>query len=354
MFSVAVIEPGRVELVEIPDPQPGPYEAVIKTEVSYLCNRTDRKLIAGHFPGVETYPLLLGHESAGLVETVGNKVQSFKPGDRVIGGLLLESTDAGYASGWGGFSEYVLVKDHQAMVADGVADAEHGWDELHQIQRIVPDGISAEDAGLLCTWREVYAGFSDFQLKAGDDILIFGAGPVGVSFVKFARLLGMNYIGCVDPHAAKREKALALGADEVFTPQDPKLTCFDQFRTKPLDAVIDAVGSQAVINAGLALIKTAGSICVYGVIDQTAVTIEKHRGPFNFNLFVHQWPTRRQEAAAQEPLCDWINAKKLDCREFITAEFPIADINAALEHAASGQALKIMLNSEGSTHKRYR
>ena len=53
MFSVAVVEPDRVELVEIPDPQPAPYEALIKTEVSYLCNRTDRKLVAGHFPGVE-------------------------------------------------------------------------------------------------------------------------------------------------------------------------------------------------------------------------------------------------------------------------------------------------------------
>jgi hypothetical protein len=64
---------------------------------------------------------------------------------------------------------------------------------------------------------------------------------------------------------------------------------------------------------------------------------------FNFNLLVHQWPTREQEAAAQEPLCDWINAQQLDYREFITAEFPISDIAAALKHAASGQTLKIML-----------
>jgi len=343
MFSIAVVEPDRVELVEIPEPQPGPYEAVVKTEMSYLCNSTDRKLVAGHFPGVETYPLLLGHESVGVVDTVGSKVQAFKPGDRVVGGLLLEPTDSKYGSGWGGFSEYILVKDHQAMVADGVADAEHGWDELYQIQRVVPDSISAEAAGLLCTWREVYAGFSDFQLKAGDDILIFGAGPVGMSFVKFARLLGMNYIGCVDPQSAKREKALALGADEVFAPHETRLESVTQLRAKPLDAVIDAVGSQEVINSGLALIKMAGSICVYGVIDQPAITIEKHRGPYNFNLFVHQWPTREWEAAAQEPLCDWLNTQKLDYREFITAEFPVADINAALEHAASGKALKIML-----------
>src|SRR5512136_2563521 len=103
MFSVAVVEPNRVELVEIPKPIPCPYDAIVKTEVSYLCNATDRKLIEGHFPGVEKYPLLLGHESVGMVDSVGKKVTSFKPGDRAVGGLLLEPTDSKYFSGWGGF-----------------------------------------------------------------------------------------------------------------------------------------------------------------------------------------------------------------------------------------------------------
>ena len=89
MISVAVIEPNKVELVEIPKPKPGPYDAVLKTEVSFLCNATDRKLIAGHFPGFDTYPCLLGHESAGICESVGEKVMSFRLGDRIISGLLL-------------------------------------------------------------------------------------------------------------------------------------------------------------------------------------------------------------------------------------------------------------------------
>ncbi|MGB9440956.1 MAG: hypothetical protein WCB15_23645, partial [Desulfobacterales bacterium] len=66
MFSVSVTEPGKVVIVEIPDPEPGPYDVVIKTELAFLCNATDRKLIEGHFPGVEDYPLLLGHESVGI------------------------------------------------------------------------------------------------------------------------------------------------------------------------------------------------------------------------------------------------------------------------------------------------
>ena len=70
MRSVVVVEPGKVELVDIPQPSPGPYEVRIRTELACLCNATDGKLVAGKFPGVEDYPLLLGHESAGIMNDV--------------------------------------------------------------------------------------------------------------------------------------------------------------------------------------------------------------------------------------------------------------------------------------------
>jgi hypothetical protein len=87
----------------------------------------------------------------------------------------------------------------------------------------------------------------------------------------------------------------------------------------------------------------AGSVCVYGVIDTPAIQLQKSRGPYNFNLLVHQWPTRGRESAAQEPLCEWINQGKLSYNGFLSAEFPITQINEALELAKSGQAVKTLL-----------
>lgn len=342
MRAIAVIEPGKVEVVEVDMPAPGPYQAVVRTEVAYLCNATDAKLVAGHFPGVEDYPLMLGHESAGIVEAVGQKVRNFKTGDRAIGGLLFEFSDPKYATGWGGFCEYTLCNDHDAMVEDGVADEEHGWFEVYEIQRTVEPDISPEAAALLCTWREVYGGFGDFQLAAGNDILVFGAGPVGLSFVKFGKLLGMGYIGSVDPLANKRQKAAAMGADETFSPDDD-LAALVKKRGKPFDAVIDAVGLPAITNAALPLIKMGGTIGIYGVIADETITIEKSKGPYNFNLFVHQWPTRHREHAAQEPLCDWLREGKLKSEEFITHEFPVEQINDALEAVKRGEVIKALL-----------
>mgnify|MGYP005840306935 CR=1 FL=1 len=343
MFAIAVTEPDRIEIVEIPRPTPGPYQARVRTEAACLCNMTDRKLIEGKFPGVEQYPLLLGHETVGIVDAVGARVRNFNVGDRVVGGLLLTPTDPGYGSGWGGFSEYTLAGDHQAMVEDGVAAPEHGWFEVYEIMRVVPPAIAVEDAVMLCTWREVYGAFGDFSLKAGDNIMIYGGGPVGLSFVKFARLLGLGEIYLVDRWPHKREKALSMGATAAFAPGDSGLDKLLRERRGTFDAVIDAVGKEEIIQAGLGLVKVGGSICVYGVIDTPTIRLDKSTAPYNFNLLIHQWPTRWREHDAQEPLIEWIEAGKLSYREFISAEYPIADIRNAYEQAQSTKAIKTLL-----------
>lgn len=343
MRAITVIRPGEVKVVALDKPVPGPYQALVKTEAAVICNATDGKLVQGHFPGVEKYPLVLGHEGAGIVQQVGAKVRNFTVGDRAIGGLLFEFSDKSFHSGWGGFCEYTLVNDHDAMVADGVADAEHGWFECYEIQRRVEADIPAAEAALLCTWREVYGGIGDFHFQKGEDVLIFGAGPVGLSFVKLCKLFGLGWVGVVDPLAHKRDKALAMGADAVFAPDSVDLDNLSKNRGKQLDNIIDAVGSPQLINRALPLLKLGGSICVYGVMADKTFTVEKATGPYNFNLFVHQWPTRAREHAAQKPLCEFIRQQKLCAKEFITHEFPMEKINEALAVVASGQALKVLL-----------
>ncbi len=343
MRAVSVKRPGEVEIIELASPEPGPYQALVRTEAACLCNATDGKLVSGHFPGVDQYPLILGHESAGIVEAVGEKVRTFQVGRRAIGGLVFDFSEPGFASGWGGFCEYVLVNDHDAMVADGAADEDHGWFECYEIQRPVPEDIPLPEAVLMCTWREVYGGFGDFNLQAGQDILVFGAGPVGLSFAKFGKLLGLDSIGVVDPLPQKRDKALAMGADEVFSPHEVTSEAFISRNGRRYDVVIDAVGSGKIVNAAMPLVKMGGSIGVYGVIAADGITIEKGKGPYNFNLLMHQWPTRFRERAAMEPLCEWIRGGQLAASEFITHKFKLEEIAEALAAVKTGEVIKALL-----------
>ncbi|MDR3199447.1 MAG: alcohol dehydrogenase catalytic domain-containing protein [Planctomycetaceae bacterium] len=340
MKAIVVVTQNCVEVAEISKPEPGPYEALAKNKFAAICNATDRKLIEGHFPGVDQYPLVLGHEGVAVVEAVGSKVRNIKVGDHVIGGMLGEFGRPDYHSGWGGFCEYVIVHDHDAMVEDGTANAQNGWFDSCEIQTVVDTDIPFEEAALLCTWREVYGGIGDFNLQPNNEILIFGAGPVGLSFVKFARLLGMKWIGVVETNLSRHEKILAMGADQVFVPDEvPSL----RNKRPPLDAVIDAVGNAAIVHLALPLLKLGGSICIYGVLTDDTIYVKKSLAPYNFNLFVHQWPTRFRERAAQKPLCQWIREGKLKAADFVTHRFPMEQINSALEAGKTGQVIKCLL-----------
>lgn len=337
MKSVIAVLPGHLEILDTPLPRPGPYQALVKTECACLCNRTDSELLHGTFPGMEDkFPFALGHESVGVVVEAGAKVRNFAVGDRVVGGLNFDLQMEGVDSGWGGFGEYTLANDHEAMVADGVANDAGGWVEVYEIQTKVDADIPPEEAVLLCTWREVLGAFRDFHLQPGDDVLIFGAGPVGLSFVKLGRLFGLRWIGIVDRHADKRAKALAFGADAAFAPgqiQPPG----------KLDAIIDAVGHPDILQQGLPLLRRGGSHCIYGVLTQPVLHIDKSKADFNFNLLVHQWPTRRYEKESQPQLCQWVREGRLTSADFITHRFPLSGIREAFDEVARRGVIKALI-----------
>ena len=341
MKTISVSAPNQIQIIDTPIPKPGPYQALVRTEMACLCNNTDGELVKGHFPGMEkAFPFALGHESVGVVQQVGEKVRQFRVGERAVSGLVFDLGVEGLGSGWGGFCEYGLANDHEAMVQDGVADEAHGWIEVFEIQTPVDPEIAPEDAVLFCTWREVLGAFRDFHLAPGDDVLIYGGGPVGLSFVKLGRLFGLGWIGLGDRHLEKRERAQAFGADAIYDRDDPLITD----KARKLDAVIDAVGKPELINKGLPLLKRGGSMCVYGFYAGVKdVSVANALGDFNYNLFVHQWPTRLYEKEAQAPLSEWVREGRLSADDFITHRFRMGEINDALEAVRQRKVVKALL-----------
>jgi threonine dehydrogenase-like Zn-dependent dehydrogenase len=269
-------------------------------------------------------------------------------GQKAVSGLVFddELNADGISSGWGGFCEYVLVNDHERMVENSVDNEENGWVEVFEIQTPVINSIEYEDGVLLCTWREVLGAFRDFHLKKGDNVLIFGGGPVGLSFVKLGRLFGLGWIGLVDRHSEKKELAIQFGADQTFDRDDDGLKALsEKSDLHKLDAVIDAVGKPEIIEQSLPLIKRGGSICVYGFYaGLKEFVVHNSLADFNYNIFVHQWPTRLYEKESQSILCEWIEDGKLSGEEFISHRFNINEVSKALETVKERKVIKSILN----------
>jgi len=108
-MRAAIVEtPGRLEIREVPLPQPGDYQALVRMEACSICNATDHKIVEGQLPFIsrDQYPGILGHESVGTVVEVGPRVRHFREGDRV---LRVWAVVPGLNSFWGGFAEFGLV-----------------------------------------------------------------------------------------------------------------------------------------------------------------------------------------------------------------------------------------------------
>jgi len=342
MKTVIVTTPGHIEIQEVAIPEISPYQALVKTEMVAFCNATDSKLIAGKFPGEDTYPMALGHENVGVVEKLGSKVKNFTVGDRVIGGLISSFGKNEPHSAWGGFSEYVVVNDFDVLKEEGLATPEQGcWDSF-EIQNRIPEDIAPEEGVISCTWREVLGAFRDFRLEPGKKVMIFGSGPVGLSFVKLGRLFGLGQIDIVDLLPAKLELAKQMGADHTYTPDQILTPEFIAEANRSYDAIIDAVGTDVIVNSGLPLLKMAGDMCIYGVMTKNPL-IDLSKAPLNFELHIHQWPTRSEERAAMITLTQWIREGKLSASEFISHRFKMDQILEAFEAIRKGEVIKTIL-----------
>jgi NADPH2:quinone reductase len=172
---------------EVPIPEPGPYELLIKVEAASL-NRADLALRKGTYRiAPEELPVIPGREFAGTVAKLGPGVQEFKVGQRVVA-----------YTGTGGYAEYALAKAPEALP--------------------VPDGVDSASAAAMPTvfltaW---FALLTDGKLKAGDWVLVqAGSSGVGMAAIQIAKHLGGKVI-TTSSSDDKCKRLRQLGADEVI------------------------------------------------------------------------------------------------------------------------------------------
>ena len=328
MKTLVVDEKGKLSVCEIPKPSYGPCQALVKMRSCGVCNGTDTKLIHGTFKNFDTYPAILGHEGVGEVIEVGEKVTSLKVGDLVLLPFLEEEVN-GYTPGWGAYSEYAVVGDAESYIANGMGEGTPQWSEGYLAQTVIKptDKVDVVGASMIITFREVLSAIRRFGFRPNENVLIFGAGPVGLCFTKFCKLLGLKTVITTDVMDDKVEGALKAGADYAFnsTKCDIKEEIKKLF-PEGVDYVVDAVGINALINQAMELIKYNGKICCYGISPKTGMDIDWTKAPYNWTLQFVQWPSKKEEGEAHSQIMAWINQGVLNPMDFISDVFEFENI----------------------------
>lgn len=339
MKTLTVDEKGKLSVSEVENPVVGEHQALIKMIACGMCNGTDTKLIHGNFKGFsyeKDYPLMLGHEGVGKVVEIGSKVTGYKVGDVVL--LPYAGPTDDFSTGWGAYSEYGTVFDEKSLTGAGHAVGSGPFPECAFAQSIVPPDIDPVDAVMIITFREVLSSIKTFGIDANQSVVIFGCGPVGMTFIRMMSLLGVNPIIAFDIDDSKLDAAVANGANYAYNSKKVDINkCVRDICPGGVDNVVDAVGVLELINTGLGLIRDRGKICCYGISAKTNMTLDWAAAPYNWNLCFQQMPSKVEEGEAHAQVLSWLRTGAISLKDYISDYVEFNDIIDAFGRLERGE-----------------
>jgi len=339
---------GVVRVEEVPVPEVGEGDVLIKVAACGICGTDIKKIFYGY---VEP-PQILGHEVAGTVVAVGRGVTKWKLGDRVMSfhhipcgkcffcekrsfsqckQYKTTGLTGGFTPNGGGFAEYVKAMPWVA---------ERGIVAL-------PDNVSFEEATFIEPINTIVKAVQKARVAPGETVLIAGCGPIGLQLLMVAKIEGSRILTS-DPVATRRAKSIQLGADESFDPSGGRLVEEVKARTggRGADAVLVAVANPAVVVEALAAARPGGRVLLFAANDPvtkiefpaSAVGVDEKEILGSYSAAVDI----QEEAAAL------VLGKKLPVMDIVTHRFSLAKIQEGLELAAhpTEDSLKVLVVHE--------
>ena len=262
--------PGDIRVEQVPRPNAGPGEALIRVTTTTICG-TDVHIVKGEYP---VRPgLVIGHEPVGVIEELGVGVTGYEIGERVLVGAITPCGQCraclsgnlsqcghggGYEAlgGWrfgntidGAQAEYLLVPSAQANltpIPDDVTD-----EQVVLLADIASTGFSAAESG---------------KVRIGDSVVVFALGPIGLCAVAGAKLSGAAQIIGVDSDPVRMDMAKRMGADVVldFTQVDV-VAEVKRLTGGGADVTIEALGTQGTFENALRCLRPGGTLSSLGV-----------------------------------------------------------------------------------------
>ncbi|HEY5879192.1 MAG TPA: zinc-binding dehydrogenase [Nakamurella sp.] len=319
------VQTGTFSLTRVPVPEPGRGQLRIRVAAAGVC-LSDLHLIRGMLrPAFLAGPeVTLGHEVAGVVDAVGPRVARYTPGQRVLlaGGQLGPGSASVITRGVdydGGWAEYALAEAYTVIPIPDSLSFEQAC--------IIPDAVSTPWAAITATAR----------VGPGESAGVWGVGGLGSHAVQLLRLAEAAPIVAVDPSAAARRRALALGADAALDPTDESFPARLSQVTGPggLSVAFDFAGAPAAREQALRALGPRGRLVLVGLAGRP-ITIP---GDAQF-IYLRQQILGHygSELPHYAELVDLVAGGRLDLSRSVTEVIPLAEVERALGRLADRES----------------
>jgi len=325
---------GDVRLDEYARPAAGPKDVVVKMKAVGICGSDLSYIKIGGIPNPRNVTPL-GHEGAGDVIEVGAEVEGIAAGDRVIVNPMMTPSNIGSGGPEGAFTEELLVRE--ARLGDSILP--------------IPEGISYEVAAMCEPLAVAMHGVNRAQAKAGDKVVVFGCGPIGLGMILWLVDRGITDVVALDLAEERLARARALGARAALDPTkvDLKAELARLHGEVPsygrvgvgTDAYIDAAGAPNILTDVIMMAKFHARLVV------TAAYMRPIEFPVGRMLTSEMtittavgYPTEMPDVIAAMPrLNDSI-------RSMISHRLPFDQVLEGLDVAARPSSAKVMIEME--------
>lgn len=342
MTTAVLVEPGRIELREVPVPEPGPGELLVRVDAALTCG-TDLKTYRRGHPRIPL-PAPMGHEFSGTVAAAGKGVDGFREGDAIacvptapcLDCRLCRRGRENLCPGavarivLGAFAEYVLLPRHLVEV-----------NVFHRPSTLDPE-IAAALEPLAC----VIHGADRTRLERAETVVFLGDGPITLLFLQIARRRGAGRILVVGRHASRLAVAAELGAEALRDPGPAALreAVLDWTGGDGADVVVECVGTPELWEAAHGLAAVGGEVLLYGgCAAGTRATFDTCRihydevdlkGAFHYGR------------AAVRRAYELLTSDGIRVEPLITHRLPLPRLDEAIQLALSRTAIKVALRPE--------
>ncbi len=329
----------RVE--EIPEPQTGPGELLMRVEASGICGSDVLEWYR-----LEKAPLVLGHEVAGSVEQIGEEMTRFNRGDRIVAAHHVPCNTC----------YYCLTGHHTACDTLRTTNFDPGgFAESIRIPAInvdrgvhlIPDELSYEEATFHEPLGCVVRAQRNIRLKPGQSVLVIGTGIAGLLNVALARASGAGKIMAVDFVPYRLQAAKSFGADEVFDPSDDIPDCFRQMNEGRLaDVVLVCAGAKEAQTQALDSVERGGTVLFFAPTDPN-VTV-----PVSINDLFFRNDITLTTSYGASPYDSWlalelIRTGTVNVKDMITHRLPLGKTAEGFQIVAEAQdSMKVIIEPQ--------
>ncbi|GBD99802.1 sorbitol dehydrogenase [bacterium BMS3Abin07] len=333
MLSAYLVNPGAIEIREVPIPEPGPAEIVVKIISALTCGTDLKAYVRGH--SLIPMPGPFGHEFSGIVHSAGKGVKKFKESDEIMPVHSAPCNNCSYCDR----GIHNLCRD---IMKNKVLGAFAGYIRIpgHVVRQNCykkPGELSFDEAAMLEPLSCIVHPYSRIKLRETENAVIIGAGPVGLLHLLFLKSRGIKTI-ISDLNEDRLEFANSIGADILSAPAGLADTIHDNTKGMGADIVVECTGLPGVWQESVNYVRRGGIVILFGgCADGTSVRFGTHMMHYDEITLMGSFHFTPYDVKNAYSL---LRNRTINAGPLITDVIALKDIKTAFENLKNGKGIK--------------